>query len=110
MAHQLAWLLSHDEWPPRNIDHIDMDRANNRLSNLRLATPSQNGANRGRQKNNSSGLKGVAWNKGAKRWRAQIKANGKRRHLGYFDTAEEAHAAYQEAAASLFGDFARTAR
>lgn len=88
------------------VDHINNNPLDNRRSNLRLATPSQNLGNRVRNKNNTSGYKGVTWNKQTHRWKAAIQAQGKARHLGYFSTPEEAHEAYCKAAKELFGEFA----
>lgn len=92
--------------PPRNmqVDHINGDRLDNRRENLRICTQSQNCTNRASVKS-KSGYKGVSkhWNK----WRAVIKVNQKKIHLGLFDTKEEAALAYNKAAKVYFGDFAR---
>lgn len=103
--HRLAWALSYGEWPSDDIDHINGDRSDNRLSNLRLATRSQNNINAGPPKDNTSGFRGVSANRG--RWGAYINVDGKRHWLGTFDTQEEAAAAYAEAALKHFGEFAR---
>lgn len=87
-------------------DHIDGNPLNNCRSNLRLATPAENARNRGKQRDNTSGFKGVHWNKQRRNWRAQIKINQKGIHLGVFDTPEEAYAAYCKAAKELHGEFA----
>lgn len=108
-GHRLAWLHTHGEWPKGQLDHIDGNRANNRIANLRIATTAQNAANSRAHRDNRSGFKGVSWSKVAKRWIAQISRAGQYRYLGYFDTPEEAHAAYCEAARELHGEFARTA-
>lgn len=108
-AHRLAWLYVHRRWPSNQIDHINGAKDDNRLANLREATAQQNVANRGRHKNNQSGFKGVVWHRGAKRWRAYINADRKFHHIGYFDSAEEAHAAYVDVAERTFGAFARAA-
>jgi hypothetical protein len=108
-AHRLAWLYVHGEVPSR-IDHRDLDKLNNRIDNLRVATGSQNKANGTAYANNKSGLKGVSYLSGrAKPWRATIQCQGKWKFLGYFDTAEAAHAKYLEAAKEAFGEFARAA-
>lgn len=88
-------------------DHIDGNSLNNVRSNLRLATKAQNNRNMKKPSHNTSGYKGVSWRKNAGRWRAYIFINNKQIHLGYFDTPEEAHAAYCEAAKELHGEFAR---
>lgn len=87
------------------IDHKDGNPLNNQRGNLRSATKSQNAMNR--KSNNKLGFKGVTYSKAAQRWQAQIQANGKKRYLGSFDTPEEAHEAYCEAANEHFGEFAR---
>lgn len=104
-AHRLAWAITHGEWPDRLVDHKNRDTADNRLSNLRLATHSENQQNLRRRK--SEGLKGASWCKRYLAWHACIALNRKRKHLGYFPTEEEAHEAYKRAAAEMFGEFAR---
>ena len=107
-AGRLAWLWMKGKWPERDIDHIDTDPSNNRWNNLRLATISQNAGNRKKAKNNTSGFKGVCMAT-CGRWVARICINGRRFHLGYFDTAANAHKAYVAAAEKYFGEFARAA-
>jgi len=108
-GHQLAWLYMTGEWASSQIDHRDMNRSNNRWSNLRLATPSQQRANIGKQANNTSGFKGVRWYQPTKKWNAQLRSHGHNKNLGYFKTPQEAHAAYCEEAKRVFGEFARGA-
>ena len=108
-AHRLAWLYMTGEWPKDEIDHINRNTADNRWLNLRSASHKENQSNRGVQKNNSSGFKGVGWDKHSSKWRAQICKNGKRLNLGRFETAEAAYFAYCTKAYDLFGDFARVA-
>ncbi len=79
---------------------------NNRRDNLRPANSSQNGSNRGKQRDNKSGYKGVCWSTKDKRWRATIKLNRKGIYLGNFLTAEEAARAYDAAAREMHGEFA----
>lgn len=105
LAHRLAWFYVHGRWPAEQIDHMNGIRLDNRLSNLREATQSQNNANRPPV----SGLKGVYFHKRAGRWAAQIKQDGEVTYLGLHDTPQQAHAAYCEAAERLFGEFARAA-
>lgn len=111
LGHRVAWFIHHGEWPSKHIDHINGDPGDNRLVNMRLATDAQNKLNRGKQKNNKSGFKGVAAHKtpyGHKGWRARIKANGKHLHLGVFATPELAHKAYCDAVKLYHGEFGRT--
>lgn len=103
--HRLAWLFVHGEWPPHEVDHINRVRADNRIANLRLATRSENGVNRVYIRTLP---RGVVFHKRNKRFQAQIHACGKGHYLGSFETAEEAHAAYNHAAAQLHGEFARS--
>jgi hypothetical protein len=101
-ANRLAWFLTHGEWPGGEVDHIDGDPLNNRLNNLRVVDRAGNSQNRRKaHRDNASGLLGATWNKQHKRWQAKLVANKVRHHLGYFDTPEEAHAAYMAAKASL---------
>lgn len=105
-AHQLAWLYMTGEWPSL-VDHKDGDAANNRWSNLRLATKSQNGMNAKLSRRNKSGLKGVHWHKQSRKWLASIRLEGRTQSIGLFPTKEDAHKAYCEKAKELFGEFAR---
>lgn len=109
LAHRLAWLYVHGEWPPTDvyIDHIDGNGLNNRIKNLRLATRSQNGANRALQSNNTSGIKGVHWAARSKKWKAQVSVGGRVKSLGYFESIDDATAAYRAATEQYFGSFAR---
>ena len=96
-------------FPPARVDHRDTNGLNCQRRNLREANKSQNGANRGKNSNNTSGYKGVSWHKAARKWSAQIQVRGKYTYLGLFPNPEVAHAAYAEAAAHYFGEFARSA-
>lgn len=78
------------------VDHINHDKLDNRKSNLRIVTHSQNVSNKPKQANNTSGYKGVTYYKRTKRWMAQVKIEGKYKCIGYFSTPEEAAAAYDE--------------
>lgn len=102
LAHRLAWLYVTGNWPLHQLDHINGARADNRISNLREATVKQNGENRGRQNNNTSGYKGVTWSVKSKKWQAQICHNGVRKQLGVYIDPKKAHEAYLAAANTLF--------
>lgn len=102
-AARLAWFYVTGSWPPVQIDHADTDSMNDRWSNLRLATASQNRANTCRPVTNSSGIKGVSRHRS--KWGARIQ----KRWLGTFDSPEKARAAYAAAAAATYGEFGRPA-
>lgn len=91
--------------PPQYIDHINCNPSDNRLCNLREATISQNGINRPRQSNNTSGYKGVYWNKGISMWMARIYVRGKMVYLGVYKEIKEAAKAYKKASDELHGIF-----
>jgi len=103
--HRLIWLLVYGEPVPAVIDHKDLDRSNNRVSNLRAASYSQNQANTRKRRHNTTGHKGVYRKRG--KFFARINANGVMVHLGTFDALEEAAAARREATDRLHGEFAR---
>lgn len=88
------------------VDHVNRDRLDNRRANLRICTYAQNRANSVFSKNNACQKKGVSISKN--KFRAMIRANGKTRHIGTFNTPEEANKAYAEAAAKHFGEFSRS--
>jgi hypothetical protein len=103
-AHRLAWLLHYGEWPRFEIDHINMDRGDNRISNLREATHSQNQMNR-KARGGAVGLKGVRVKDG--KYFSVINVNGRPTYLGQRPTPELCHEAYVEAAKKLHGEFWR---
>lgn len=106
--HRIVWFLAHGSDPyPKLIDHIDMDRSNNHPSNLRLCSQSQNKRNAGPSANNTTGYKGVFWQKSAKKWFVQVRHKGKQHYGGLFDTAEGANRAAITLREKLHGDFAR---
>ena len=104
--HRLAWLYVYGKWPEDMIDHINGFKDDNRIENLREATRSENFCNRTKYNNNTSGIKGVCWHKISKKWQARIRINNKNKHLGLFDSPEEAYEAYCKAAKELHGEFA----
>lgn len=101
LAHRLAWLYVHGEWPPELLDHINRDRTDNRLSNLRLSDKFLNRQNSPAPITSTSGIKGVNWNKVLGKWHARISLNNRRYHLGWFDTADAAATARAAAEAEL---------
>ena len=104
-AHRLVWLYVHGYLPPL-IDHINGNRADNCIANLRVANKSENAINSKKRVDNKSGYKGVHWHKQSSRWRACIRKDGIGRTLGNFKSPEEAHEAYKNAALELHGSFA----
>lgn len=110
-AHRLAWIFVNGAIPASlTIDHVNGKRADNRIENLRLATPLQNSVNRKIHKNNRSGFKGVYFDQTrgkANPWKARIVVDKKQITLGLFPTAVEAHEAYKKAADKYFGEFAK---
>ena len=89
----------------RCIDHIDHNRTNNRISNLRYATNSENSQNKSMQSNNTSGIVGISFHKASQKWTAQIFVNGLKKHLGSFDDKNDAITARQEAEMTYFGEY-----
>lgn len=87
-------------------DHINHDRLDNRRCNLRSCTTSENGANRAKQKNNTSGFIGVSWYKSKSKWRAQVGTNGTMKTVGAYHSAQEAAIARDKYAKQIFGEFA----
>ncbi len=105
-ASYLAWMWVTGLWPLAKIDHINNDKLDHRLANLRPATKAQLQWKTGPSLGNRSGMKGVHFHRGDNTYRAAIKVNGNRIHLGRFKTAEEAGEAYRLAAEKLHGEFA----
>jgi len=98
LAHRLAWFLHYGAWPSKGLDHIDGDKLNNRIENLRDVGQKINGQNKKRpNSNNKLGLLGVSMNAKGTRYIAFIKIDGKQRYVGSYLTAEEAAAAYIDA-------------
>lgn len=89
------------------IDHVNLDTLDNRKANLRLANRSQNMANTNLRSTNTSGVKGVVWDKNRNKWYAEITVDYKNIYLGRFNDIEEAKSAYNQAAQQYFGEFAR---
>lgn len=95
-AHRVIWALVHGVWPVE-VDHINGDRSDNRLSNLRAVDHHENMGNKKLYRTNSSGVPGVTWHRGKQRWQAFIRSGVRRRHLGTFANIEDAVAARRAA-------------
>lgn len=100
-AHRLAWLHHFGEWPKDQLDHINRNRSDNRIANLREVTNKQNHQNKSKPSNNTSGHPGVSWHRRISKWIAKITHNQKQIHLGYFSILEDAIAA-RKAAEKLY--------
>lgn len=94
-AHRVIWAIAYGAWPENMIDHIDGDRANNRLLNLRDVSATDNQRNMRKSARSTSGITGVYWDRG--KWQARITINDRLLHLGRFATKDEASAARTEA-------------
>ncbi len=106
LAHRLVWVHLKGEWPDGPLDHINGRPDDNRIENLRLATLSQNSMNSGRRADNTSGFKGVFWNKKNNNWVASIRQGTRNFTIGSFAQVEDAASAVREARIRLHGDFA----
>lgn len=89
-VHRVCWFLYYGSWPEGDIDHINHDRKDNRLSNLRVVSRTENMKNATKSKANSSGHTGVTWCKQQSQWAAQVCVAGKNKKIGRFDSLEEA--------------------
>lgn len=110
VAHRLGWILHNQEPIPSGmqIDHINGNRSDNRIVNLRLASVCENLWNSKGRKKVAGTLKGATYHKKSGTWQARISARGKLHQLGYFATEEEAHAAYRDASIRLHGAFSNS--
>lgn len=105
-VHRVIYAMHYGKQPPRILDHMNGDKTDNRITNLRPATVSQNNRNRGANKGGSSKYKGVSVSSDGKKWQAHICTNLKRMYLGTFDTEREAALAYNDKARYSHGPFA----
>lgn len=105
-AHIVAFAMGNGHLPVGDVDHINGVRDDNRIANLRDATRSQNLQNRGKPKNNKTGVKGVCWSVEKGKYKAEICSKRKRTSLGYFSSLQDASDAYDRAAAAIHGDYA----
>jgi hypothetical protein len=104
-AHRLAWLLHYGQWPDGELDHVNCVRDDNRISNLRRATRSQNVHNTRIRRNNTSGVKGVSFQKLTGKWVASITVHNRTIKIGSYDSIADGRAAYEAAARMHFGEF-----
>jgi hypothetical protein len=104
-AHRLAWYLCTGNWPKDEIDHINGNRDDNRIANLRQADRYINTQNASIRSDNSTGFAGVSFYKPTRKWKAQIGHSSVKLHLGYFDSPSDAHAVYVAAKMELHPGF-----
>lgn len=104
-AHKLAWLYVYGVLPAE-VDHANGIKSDNRIANLRVCTFNQNQHNKGLQKNNTSGVKGVNWEAQTGKWRAGLAVNKKHKTIGRFSSLDEAAAAIRAAREKYHGEFA----
>jgi len=108
-AHKIIWCMAYGEMPEM-LDHINGDRADNRLSNLRVVTKRENNMNHAKRTDNKSGFTGVRWHKQRGKWNARIKLDGKEISLGMYESFGEAVNARLKSEAELFGEYSRIMR
>lgn len=108
-AHEIIWKMVHGDYDQMDIDHINLNRSDNRLANLRLVTRGENNLNKPVRSDNRTGIKGVSFDECRRLFCARIRRDGKVFYLGRFASSEDARRAYANAAARLHGEFARLA-
>ena len=108
LAHRLAWFYMTGEWP-KEIDHINGSKVDNRFSNLRVASRAQNEANKRVRRDSFTGIKGVSWDDARQKWYAYLTIDGVAKGLGRFDRLTDAIAVRQRAALARDGEFFRAA-
>lgn len=96
-AHRVIWAIENSLWPKMEIDHINGDRSDNRICNLREVTSQENNRNLPISSSNTSGVIGVCWSRRESRWRAHITIGNRHNHIGYFDRFSDAVAARKKA-------------
>lgn len=104
-AHRLAWLYVYGVFPENQLDHINLNKSDNSIKNLRPATSSENQRNKGLMKSNKSGYKNVSWCSRAKKWKVGLKVNRKSFHFGYFSNIQDANIAAINARVLMHLDF-----
>lgn len=103
-GHRLAWLYVYGRWPEHGIDHINGDRSDNRIQNLRDVPPRTNSENqRSAKSGNKAGMLGVSWHEKNKKWQAEICIDGKKHYIGTFKKQEDAHKEYISVKRAMHG-------
>lgn len=108
-AHRLIWIM-HGNQPCETIDHINRNRSDNRIENLRAAANAENICNSGLRKDNTSGVKGVSWRRQNNKWSGKVCYQNKQYHAGCFDDKDACEQAVKELRSKLHGEFANHAR
>ena len=106
-AHRLIMEIEYGSIKGKEVDHVNLDKLDNRLCNLRLSTRVLNNVNRKVQLNNTSGYKGVSWSSQKNKWVAKVSCRPKSVHVGFFDDPKEAHEAYSRVLTEMYGEHAR---
>jgi len=104
-AHRVIYLMHYGE-TPSVLDHMDSNKSNNKIENLRPATPSENGCNQKTRSDSKSGIKGVCWHERLNKWYTQIQLEGKKRYLGVYKDLQEAQSVVEDARVKLHGVYA----
>ena len=105
-AHRLAWFFVCESWPESQMDHVNRDKGDNRIHNLRQATNFENQRNGDVQSNNTSGFTGVRWDKKTSKWHSYITVFGRQKNLGFYASRADAIAARKAGETQHHGDFA----
>jgi hypothetical protein len=106
LSHRVIWFLVNKEQPPEYLDHINNDRLDNRIENLRAVSSKQNTYNTVLNIKNTSGVKGVSWHKHTGKWQARMRINDKEQYLGIFDNIEDAERVMKETREKIHGEYA----
>ena len=101
LMHRIVWAIIHGRWPEQCIDHIDHNKLNNRIENLRDCSSLQNFRNQRLSKHNTSGVSGVSWSKANQKWHVRIGNGGSRKYLGHYPSFDEAVAVKRKAEREL---------
>ena len=104
--HRVCWFLHYREWPTSHLDHVNGDKTDNRIVNLRVASSTQNSANRSLAVNNTTGHKGVVYLENISKYMVRV-GSSPRVLVGYFENLDDAAKAYNDAAKELYGEYAR---
>ena len=107
LAHRVVWLIMTGHWPVDKLDHIDGNKTNNRIDNLRECSQAQNTCNKKLGKDNTSGIKGIHWSKACKKWLVQLSIDGKKKYFGVYEDKELAELVAIEARDKYHKEFAR---